>query len=57
MVLVIVLVISLGGRECMVVETSVEVCVWMHGGFTAVVVGLLVVMFGGVESGGGGGVR
>ena len=51
-----VFVISLGGRECMVVETSVEVLVSMQGGFTAMVVGLLVVTFGGVESGGGGGV-
>ena len=51
-----VLVISLGGRECMVVETSVEVWVSMQGGFTVVVMGLLVVTFGGVESSGGDGV-
>ena len=42
-----VLMISLGGRECMVVETSVELCVSMHGGFTAVVVGVVVVMVSG----------
>ena len=47
-----VFVISLGGREGMVVEVLVS----MQGGFTVVVVGLLVVTFGGVESGGGGGV-